>query len=267
MRFSSLITAAVGLALAGGSAYFARDLLQAQSVNAQPGAESALVKVIVAASDIAYGQAIEARVLTTIDWPRDAVPTGVFTDYAAVLPAIGDPARRARRPISQGELVLASKVSDFGEKVTIVQSIKANHRAMAIKVTAETAVGGFVTPGDAVDVLLTQGRNEALRAVTILQNIRVIGVDQDANEQTDAPEIARTVTVEVTPAQGQRLALAQQAGTLSLTLRTLEASEDAPLEAIRLSDLMRDYTPASALAPARTIIVRRGIIVSLQELN
>ncbi len=267
MRFSSVLTVVVGFAVAGGSAYVARDLLEARPTAPQTGTESALVKVVVAASDIAYGQAIEARMLTTIDWPKDAAPTGTFTDYSALLPESGEPARRARRPIAQGELILVAKVSDFGEKVTIVQSIKADHRAMAIKVTAETAVGGFVTPGDFVDVLLTQGRNEALRAVTILQRIRVIGVDQDANEQTDSPEIARTVTVEVTPEQGQRLALAQQAGTLSLTLRTLEESEDAPLESIRLSDLMRDLSPVPVGSSTNTITVRRGTVVTLQEIK
>lgn len=267
MRFSSIFTVAVGFALAGGSAYIARDLLQPPAASATPGSESELVKIIVASSDIAYGQAIEARMLTTIDWPRKATPAGTFSDYSALLPALGEPPRRARRPISQGELILEKKISGFGEKVTIVQSIKPGHRAMAIKVTAETAVGGFVTPGDTVDVLLTQGRNESLRAVTILQNIRVIGVDQDADEQTDVPEIARTVTVEVTPEQGQRLALAQQAGTLSLTLRTLEATPDAPLELIRISDLMRDLSPVPASAPSRTVRIRRGTEVSVQEVN
>ena len=125
-------------------------------------------------------------------------------------------------------------VSGFGEKVTIVQALAPGHRAMSIKVNAETGVGGFVTPGDRVDILLTQGRNETLKTVTILQNARVIGVDQTADTRADSPEIARTVTVEVSPEEGQRLALAQSAGTLSLTLCTLEATNDAPLESIGL---------------------------------
>ena len=192
---------------------------------------------------------------------------GSFTEYATLLPEAGKPPRRARRAIGQGELVLAPKVSDFGEKVTIVQSLGPNHRAMAIKVSAETAVGGFVTPGDSVDVLLTQGRQETLRAITILQNIRVIGVDQEADEQSDAPEIARTVTVEVTPQEGQRLALAQKAGTLSLTLRTHEATDDVQLDAIKLSDVMREQSVDEPDQRRKTIVVRRGTEVSETEVN
>ncbi|MCV6824441.1 MULTISPECIES: Flp pilus assembly protein CpaB [Halocynthiibacter] len=267
MRLSSLLTALIGLGVAGGSAFVARDMIEKRSAVAVQNDESAMVSVIVAANDIAFGQAIEARMLRTIDWPRDAVPLGVFTSYDLLLPEEGQPSRRARRAISKDELIQVNKVSDYGEKVTIVQSIGTNQRAMAIKVSAETAVGGFVTPGDFVDVLLTQGRDETLRAVTILQNIRVIGVDQDADEQTDAPEVARTVTVEVTPDQGQRLALAQQAGTLSLTLRTLDYTEDKPLDSIRLSDLLQDVSPLPEDAPSRTIAVRRANVLTLHEVN
>ncbi|MEX0302377.1 MAG: Flp pilus assembly protein CpaB, partial [Leisingera sp.] len=169
----------------------------------------------------------------------------------------------------QGELIRASRISKFGEKVTIVQTLSPDHRAMAIKVSAETAVGGFVTPGDRVDVLLTQGRGIDLKTVTILQNARVVGVDQDANEESETPGVARTVTVEVTPEQGQRLALAQRAGTLSLTLRTLDApDEDVPLESIGLGDVLRNQPPEAEGAPVRkTVLIRRGTEVTETEIR
>ena len=267
MRLSSVFTFVAGLAVAGGSAYLAREVLENRYAD-KGEQEETLVDVVVASSDIAFGQAIEAHMLRTIAWPKEAVPSGTFNTFAVLLPEAGKPPRRARRAIGQGELVLAPKVSDFGEKVTIVQTLGPNHRAMAIKVNAETAVGGFVTPGDDVDVLLTQGRQETLRTVTILQNIRVIGVDQEADEQSDSPEIARTVTVEVTPEEGQRLALAQKAGTLSLTLRTLDAAEDVALDAINLSDILREKPVANAPERRRkTIVVRRGTEVSETEVN
>ncbi|SLN73301.1 hypothetical protein ROA7450_04112 [Roseovarius albus] len=267
MRLSSVLTFLAGLAVAGGSAYLAREVLENQYANKDAGEESLVVDVVVASSDIAFGQAIEAHLLRTISWPVDAVPAGTFDGYAMLLPEPGKPPRRARRAIGQGELVLAPKVSDFGEKVTIVQTLGPNHRAMAIKVNAETAVGGFVTPGDNVDVLLTQGRQDTLRTVTILQNVRVIGVDQEADEQSDSPEIARTVTVEVTPQEGQRLALAQKAGTLSLSLRTLDASEDVQLEAIKLSDILKEQPVNEEVVRRKTITVRRGIEVTETEIN
>ncbi|MDU8946026.1 Flp pilus assembly protein CpaB [Ovoidimarina sediminis] len=265
MRLSSIFTAVVGLALAGASAYMARDFLEAQRAEAALAEQGAIVDVIVASRDIEFGQPIEAHMLTSISWPVDAVPAGVFNTFEELLPAQNGAPRRARRAMSQGEPILVNKVSEFGEKITITQTIGKNNRAMAISVNATTAVGGFVTPGDFVDIVLTQGGGSNLRAITILQNIRIIGVDQNANEQTDAPKVTRTVTVEVTPEQGQTLALAQSAGRLSLTLRTLEAEEDKPLESIKLSDVIQPLSPLPEDQPKPTIRVRRALNVTEED--
>ena len=265
MRLSSLVTAIAGLAVAGGSVYAAREVLNQQTTVQVQEAEQALVQVVVAGRDIALGQPIEPQLLTTISWPANATPNGVFTDTALLLPDRGGEPRRAKRAISSGELILDAKISDFGEKVTIVQTLAEGHRAMAIEVSAETAVGGFVTPGDFVDVVLTHGRNETLRAVTILQNVRIVGVDQDSDERSDSPEIARTVTVEVTPDESQRLALAQQAGTLSLSLRSEALTADAVLGSIRLQDLLQDEVPTETGEVRPVIAVRRaGVIVEAE---
>ena len=258
MRLRSLLVVMLGMALAGMSIYASRELLQVQPATASVDpSQPRLVSVVVAGQDIAFGVPIEARNLTTIQWPIDAVPPGTFKDFSDLVPQNGEEPRRAKRAMAQGELVLVGKVSDFGEKVTIVQTLGKNTRAVAIKVNAQTAVGGFVTPGDRVDVVMTQGRGARLRAVTILQNIRIIGVDQKADELNDQANIAKTVTVEVTPEQGQKLALAQRAGTLSLSLRTLDSVVDEPLSSIRLSDIMDDEVTVAA-TPKRTIKVRRA---------
>lgn len=275
MRLRSLLITMLGVALAGASVYASRELLQVRPATASVDPDGPrLVSVVVAGQDIPFGTTIDAHKLTTIQWPTDAVPPGTFSDFSNLTPESGAEPRRARRAMAQGELVLANKVSDFGEKVTIVQTLGKNSRAMAIKVNAQTSVGGFVTPGDTVDVLLTQGRNASLRVVTILQNIRIVGVDQRADEQNDQASVAKTVTVEVTPKQGQKLALAQKAGTLSLTLRTLDAVEDEPLEAIRLSDILpEEEAPVEVeieevfVEPKRTVTVRRATEIEEVELR
>ncbi len=259
MRLQSLLVIMIGMALAGASIYASRELLQVQPATASVDpSQPKLVNVVVAGQDIPFGTEIQARKLTTIQWPVDAVPPGTYSDFSKLVPQNGEEPRRAKRAMAQGELVLVGKVSDFGEKVTIVQTLGKNTRAMAIKVNAQTAVGGFVTPGDKVDVVMTQGSGVRLRAVTILQNIRVIGVDQQADVLNDSTNIAKTVTVEVTPEQGQKLALAQKAGTLSLSLRTLDDVVDQPLESIQLSDIIRD-APEVEVEPRRTIRVNRAI--------
>ena len=261
------MTAVLGLAVAGYSASTARDYFQAQADAKIAEAESQVISIVAAAVDIPFGSKIESRMLTTIKWPREAAPKGAFSDATFLVPNSAGEPRRAKRAISQGELILVSKVSDHGEKVTIVQKLGENTRAMAINVNAQTGVGGFVTPGDRVDITMIQGGGNDMRAISVLQNIQVIGVDQMANEQSDQPIIARTVTIEVTPEQGQMLALAQRAGQLSLSLRSLGETEAKPLESVRLRDILREEAPVETIKKP-TVLVRRGIDnVTQVELN
>ncbi len=268
MRTSSIIVTLVGLAVAGGSAQVAREMLaaqQAQATIADPAAE--MVEVVVARGDIRFGQAIEREQLALQKWPKGSVPEGSFLSVDEVLGTGAAEPRRAKRLISKGELLREDRVSGYGEKVTIVQSLNPDTRAMAIKVDAVSGVGGFVTPGDFVDIMLTRGRDSDLRTMTILQKVRVIGVDQVANEEVDKAVVARTVTVEVSPEQGQKLALAQRAGSLSLTLRSFDPAADEPLESVRLSDIVLDKSPLpeTEAKPMVSITVRRGVATETVE--
>ena len=103
--------------------------------------------------------------------------------------------------------------------------------------------------------------------VTILQNIKVLGVDQDSNQQNDQPGIARTVTVEVSPEAGQKLALAQKAGSLSLMLRTLDNVVDQPLEYTSLRDLLQDKSPVPVTIKKESVTVRRANVIEVVEIN
>jgi len=157
----------LGVGIAGGAVYYAQTYVLVPPAPQQE-AVAKTVRVIAAAQEIPFGAVLDSPKLMAIDWPVEAVPKGAFTDYADVLPAPGGEPRRAKRSLSEGEILLSSKISDFGEKVTIVQTLGENNRAMAIKVDATSGVGGFVTPGDSVDVVMTQGRDSGMRAVTVL---------------------------------------------------------------------------------------------------
>lgn len=260
MRSRSLLVSLVGLAVAGSSVYFARAALQLPVSRAAVRPDAALVQVAVARADIPFGAAIEPQMVEMQKWPRDALPVGAFTNLSKIVPTLGGEPRRAKSPLSAGQILLASQVSNFGEKVTIVATLGQNARAMTISVDVVSGVGGFVTPGDRVDIIvLTKGNGSGMRAMTILQDIRVIGVDQMASENKDKPQVARTVTVEVTPEQGQRLALAQNVGKLSLTLRSVNDVHDAPLQETTLADLMQsDAAKGAPVRQERLIRVRRG---------
>jgi pilus assembly protein CpaB len=90
---------------------------------------------------------------------------------------------------------------------------------VSISIDAVSGVSGFINPGDRVDVFMIRGSGAELSSNLILENIQIIAVDQQTNTERNAPVAGRTVTVEVTPTEAQKLALAQQVGRLSLTLR------------------------------------------------
>src|SRR3546814_9365193 len=117
-------------------------------------------------------------------------------------------------------------------------------RAVTIRVNDVAGVAGFVLPGDRVDVLLTrdrtggEGGNVANNLITdvLLQNVKVLGIDQDANQEKDKPSVAKAVTLEVSPQQAQKLALASQLGSLALMLRNLGDAEQEMVKQITTSE-------------------------------
>ncbi len=269
MRAKSLLMALLGFAIAGGSVLAANNYLNEQQRVNMAADSDGLAAVVVAVKDIGFGAPIGPNDVTVQTWPAKALPPGAFTNLREVLPAeINGEMRRSKRALVQGEILMRSKVGEFGEKVTIVQTLGENSRAVAIKVDAVSGVAGFVTPGDRVDIILTQGGRAGLSAVTILQNVRVIAVDQVADEAKDKPGVARTVTVEVSPDDSQKLALAQKAGQLSLTLRTaMGDTPDKPLDMVRLNDLLIEKSPLPQEARQPTIRVRRGADVTSVEVD
>ncbi len=268
MRIQPLIFSVIGLAILGGSVFFSEALLNPQGNRAEANVPVAAptTKILIAAgADIPFGAEIKKEDLVPQTWPVDAVPEGAIDSSAFLFGPAGSAPRRATTHIRAGDLILASKVSNFGEAVTISYALTAETRAIAINVSAATAVGGFVSPGDRVDIVLTQGRDNTLRTGTILQNILVLGIDQNADTSGSTSGEVRTITVEVTPRDGQVLALAQQAGILSLTLRNGNATNPTDMAQITLDDVWGDAKEV-VVAPVetpvivpQTVTVRRGV--------
>lgn len=247
MRIIAILVLVFGAALAGGGVYVASKHFEQMELLAQEAKPEGpkTVKVIVAKEQLNYGMEIKPnRHLRWVDWPEASLPEGVFTEAEALLGEnLGDgkwsESRFVVRQMEPGEPILESKITGFGEEQRMAMKLGEGKRAFAIKIDAVSGVAGFVTPGDRVDIFMTRSQGRNLESVVILENILVIAVDQQTNTQTNSATVGRTATVEVTPEQAQRLALAQQVGRLSLTLRgygeeeTVEAGPDDPRPASR----------------------------------
>ena len=120
-----------------------------QKMTAVPGEAQAreVAAIVVARGEVQYGAPIHFEMLRLQEWPRDAIPPEAFTSLEEVLGTSAQQPRRARRSMVAGEPVLRSKVSEFGEKVTIADMIDPTKRAMAIRVNDVSGVAGFRHPG------------------------------------------------------------------------------------------------------------------------
>jgi len=221
------------------------------------------IPVVVTAADVARGGVLQPAMLKVVAYPTDAAPAGAFHSVAEVT-GNASQQRLALRSMVANEPILPGNVSGPGGKLNLSGTVAAGMRAVSLRSNDVSGVGGFVLPGDRVDILLTRtgsGADAAKETLTqiLAENARVLGVDQSDNNEADKPVVAKAVTVEVTPAQAASISLGQQIGTVSLTLRRV--ADDAPLTSKMMS--VADLGPAprksAAAAPAPTVRVIRGI--------
>lgn len=200
-------------------------------------------KVVVAKTKLRFGNELTPDNLRIVAWPADALPEGSFSSVPDLFE--GASRRVALRTIEPNEPVTKLKVSGFGGKASLSNVITPGMRAVSIRVNEALGVAGFVLPGDRVDVMLTRedrGSSRTPMTHILLQDVRVLAVDQAIEGQAEGPKIVDTVTVEVTIDQVQKLILAQRVGTITLTLRnaTPNSEENLRPKTARIDDL----TPA-----------------------
>ncbi len=262
MRIIAILVLVFGVALAGGALFFASEYFKGIKASmAQQGPET--VRVLVAKRALSYGSTIQTGHLQWVEWPKSAVPPGAFTSVQELLGEKGDRRRIVLRSIEPGEPVLEGKITKFGESPRMAMNLGAGMRAVSIKIDAVSGVAGFVAAGDRVDILLTRTQQDQLTSSVILQGITVIAVDQRSNSESIGARLGRTVTVEVDTVQAQKLALAQQVGKLSLTLRGFGETNNEVLEPVTV-DSLSDYEREEE-APEFKIRVRRA--GSLSDVN
>ncbi|MBK1637133.1 Flp pilus assembly protein CpaB [Rhodovulum adriaticum] len=267
MRMIFGLVLIVGLGLAGFAVYMAQGYItQYEQALARERASNAppikLVPVMVAKTPLRYGQQLTPENVAIAQWPAEWLPKGAFPDQAALFPADG-PARRAvLRAVEAGEPLLAVKLTDPGGEAGLTARLSKGMRAFAIRVDVASGVSGFLRPGDTIDVYWT-GKIDRNQVTKLIQSgVRLIAVDQIADQDTTQPLIARTVTVEVTPQQVAALAQAQSTGRLSLSLLSPEdqsVPEVVQVDQRRLLGLTEESAPAPVEEKETcTVRTRRG---------
>jgi pilus assembly protein CpaB len=229
--------------------------------NTQPVA-APKTRVVVAAVDLPIATTLRPEHLRLSDWPADAEPIGVLRDTKELV------GRVVISKVIQGEPILAGKLASKDAGRGLAALIPEGMRGEAVRVDEVVGVAGFIHPDDRVDViatLSTRGSTETISKV-ILQNVKVLAV----GKELDASDFARNkalavtvVTLLVTPAESEKLALTANTARLTLTLRSwtddnaVETPGADPPTLLRGAEAMRRPPPVVPVQVAE-VPTKRG---------
>jgi len=196
--------------------------------------------IVVAGQDIAPGTMINEELIKngtikTTPWPKASIPAGAFSTPQQII------GKTNRVKIIAKEPILESRLAGEGAGLTV--RLEAGKRAMAVRVDEIIGVSGFIVPDDRVDVIVTttppgSTSQENRIAKIVLQNKRVLSVAQSTEQKDGKPQLARSITLEVTPEDAEKLSLASQEGQIVLALRGLGDDAQTVTSGSRKGDLL-----------------------------
>jgi pilus assembly protein CpaB len=251
-----LLLTALGLGLVG---YEATKPPKTGTVAAEAPPPPLTVDVLVAAHSLPAGTLMKDEDFTKKAVPSADVPNGALTDTPET--RAGLHGALLRHYLDAGNIMMAGDVLRPRDRGFLAAVLAPGARAISVGVDAISGDGGLIWPGDRVDVILTQQLDEkdvplAKRFVseTVMNDVRVVAVDQSiaqgavASGDNATGRLARTVTLEVTPQQAERAALAERLGKITLAIRAVDGVAEATGR--RASVYAGDVSPALAGDPA-----------------
>jgi pilus assembly protein CpaB len=202
--------------------------------------------IVVAARDVQIGEKLSIVDVKLVKWARLSEPVGAFTDPAMVGNSFARDQLVAGQPVTQRNLISADKVPGVMPMI-----IPPGMRAMSVAVDEVGDISGFVKPRTHVDVLVAVAgsgpNNDKPYSKIVLQNIEVIAVAQQIDKGKDEPEVARVVTLLVSPHDAEKLGLATHDGLVRLAMRNYNDDKITPTSGSDYADLLGQHATALAL--------------------
>jgi pilus assembly protein CpaB len=217
---------------------------------------TAMQTVVVAKQPLRFGTELNASMLEEVPWPAASMPSGAFTKISDVLHG---GRRVVLTAIEPNEPILSLKITGPGQRATLSALVKPGMKAVTVRVNDVEGVGGFVLPGDRVDVVLTRQIDKGSATTeVVLQSARVLAVDQTADERAVKATVAKSVTLEVSTVEAQKVWLASSVGNLSLLLRKAGETAEAKTRKVTLSDLSSNEAIHTDKVATATVVVTRA---------
>ena len=258
----------VGMGLAGFAVYmvngYVSEMQVALDIERQRAAEAVpTVAVYAVTRQMKYGETLTSEDVVLIQYAEPHLPEGVFRTEEALFPEGDEELRVVTRAMEINEPVLAVKVTEPGDIAGITSLLSVGMRAFTISVDVQSGVSGFLRPGDRVDVywsgnLQTAGGENANITQLILASVELIAIDQTSEANRSDAAIARTVTVQVSPANVAALAQASATGKLSLAL--VGAGDTETIASIAI-----DQKTLLGVVEAPELVVQAPVIVEVVE--
>ena len=206
-----MLVAAVALGL--GAAWLANAWLSDRLALNDAVAEVRHDSVVAAALEIKFGQAIEDAHVRVLQLPPDSAPNGTFSSTADVVGKI------ATQTILPGEFIVAGRLAGDGGGSALAAVVPEGKRAVTVRVNDVIGVAGFLLPGNRVDVIASRKVDRQSRSKTLLQNVKVLAVDQKASSDKNEAVIVRAITLELSPEESEQLVAATSDGFVQMALR------------------------------------------------
>ena len=262
MRKSTVVMVAFALVFGLLAVFIAQTWLNGQAERRMKSLEAqkqplSTSTIVVASQRLPFGTELNREHLREVAWPANALPDGAFANINEML-AAGK--RIVLAPVEVNEPVLSVKVTGPGQRATLSALVGEGMKAVSVRVNDVEGVGGFVLPGDRVDVVLTRQLDKG-NATTevVLQNARVLAVDQSADDRATRAAVAKAVTLEVDTLGAQKIWLAASVGNLSLLLRKAGEQGAEATRRVTLDDLSKPDSVMSQRDTAQTTVsVQRG---------
>ena len=246
-RNRTIAVVLISLVMASVAAYGMYEVVQRIPVRE---VEVANYQVVVAAKPLTMGKRLVPEDLKVIAWPSKSPITGSHPDPKTVLD------RGLLQSIAENEPITEDKMAPLEAGAGLSPSIPAGMRAMSVKVDEVVGVAGFVVPGTKVDLLVTLTRNDDAMTRTVVSNVQVLtaGTRYDQEKAKDGEPIPSTVvTLMVTPADAEKITLAQTQGRVMLALRNPLDTETTNTEGIKTAALLGQPAPAPVIKPAKPV--------------
>lgn len=252
----ALVLLLLSAGFGGGASFYAKNWLQSQQGTVEETDNT--TQVIVAAREIPYGQLIEESHLRAVAWPTEAVPDGTFESKDALLGMM------VNQTALSGDLILEARVVEKLEGSRLSALIAPHKRAITVRVNDVNGVAGFLLPGNRVDVLATRMVDRRALTKTLLQDIKVLAIDQKASPDKDDPVVVRAVTLEADLEQAGKLTAATVEGKIQLVLRNPEDRtfqlEEAPAPVVVAK-------PSAPRTNSRDITIIRGTSIDRTKIK